>query len=469
MAKQTFGIVGLGVMGHNLALNLANRGFSVAGFDLEQKQAEVFAAKVAGQAIVTCRTQTEFLGQLERPRRILIMVPAGPDVDAVISTLRPRLERGDLLIDGGNTWFRDTVRRISELEGSGILYLGVGIGGGEEGALYGPSIMPGGNPEAWPLARPMLQAMAAKAEDGQPCCDWVGPGGAGHFVKMVHNGIQYADMQMLSDAYWLMHRLLGVSAEEASQIFATWNEGELSSYLVGITASILAKRDPETGRPLVDVILDVAEQKGMGKWTPQVSFDLGAAVPTLADAVYARTLSARKPQRIAAAALLAGPTPAFHGERTAFVEQIRRALYCSKICAYAQGFDLLAAADRDYHWGLRPGSISSLWRAGCIIRAQLLGKIRAAYEQTPSLGNLLLDGYFASATSAYQQAWRQVVAVAADNGVPVPAFMSALTYYDSYRSALLPANLLQAQRDFFAAHTYQRTDRIGTFHTEWKA
>jgi 6-phosphogluconate dehydrogenase len=328
--------------------------------------------------------------------------------------------------------------------------------------------MPGGNPDAWPLARPILQAMAAKAEDGQPCCDWVGPGGAGHFVKMIHNGIQYADMQMISDAYWLMHRLLGLSAEEASRIFATWNEGELSSYLVGITAIILAKHDPETGRPLVDLVLDVAEQRGMGKWTAQVSFDLEAAVPTLADAIYARTLSALKRERISAAAVLAGPAPTFRGERTTFVEAIRQALCCSKICAYAQGFQLLAAADRAFHWGLRPGSISSLWRAGCIIRAQLLGKVKAAYEQAPSLANLLLDGYFASVTAAYQQAWRQVVAVAAENGVPVPAFMSALAYYDGYRSALLPANLLQAQRDFFAAHTYQRTDRAGTFHTEWK-
>jgi 6-phosphogluconate dehydrogenase len=468
MAKLQFGIVGLGVMGQNLALNLASRGFSVAGFDLEQKQADIFAAKTAGKNITTCRTQVEFIDQLAQPRRMLIMVPAGPPVDAVIATLRPRLSRGDLLIDGGNTWFRDTVRRIGELEGSGILYIGTGISGGEEGALLGPSIMPGGNPEAWPLARPILQAMAAKAEDGQPCCDWIGPGGAGHFVKMVHNGIEYADMQMISDAFWLMQKLLGLAPGEASRIFAAWNDGELGSYLVGITATILAKQDPETGKPLVDLILDTAEQKGTGKWTAQVSFDVGAAVPTLADAVYARTLSSLKRERVAASAVLAGPAPAFAGDPAAFVESIRKALYCSKICAYAQGFQLLRAADQDHGWGLRLGAISSLWRAGCIIRAQFLGKIKEAYDRTPSLANLLLDGYFASVTASYQQAWRHVVAVAAENGVPVPAFMSALAYYDGYRSANLPANLLQAQRDFFGAHTYRRTDKEGTFHTEWK-
>jgi 6-phosphogluconate dehydrogenase len=468
MAKQQFGFVGLGLMGQNLALNLAHRGFSVAGFDLEQKQADRFAAKTAGQNIVTCRTQVEFLGSLEAPRRMLIMVPAGPPVDAVIATLRPRLVRGDLLIDGGNTWYRDTVRRIGELEGSGILYLGVGISGGEEGALLGPSIMPGGNPEGWPLVKPILQARAAKAEDGQPCCDWIGPGGAGHFLKMVHNGIEYADMQMISEAYWLLTKLLGLPTDEVSRIFAGWNDGELSSYLVGITALILAKADPATGQPLVDLILDTAEQTGTGKWTAQVSFDVAAAVPTLADAVYARTLSALKRERVAAAAVLAGPAPAFAGNSAAFVESIRRALYCAKICAYAQGFQLLRAADRDHGWGLRLGAIASLWRAGCIIRAQFLSKITEAYHRAPALANLLLDDYFATVTASYQQAWRHVVAVAAENGVPVPACMSALAYYDGYRSASLPANLLQAQRDFFGAHTYRRTDQEGTFHTEWK-
>jgi 6-phosphogluconate dehydrogenase len=469
MAKQQFGFVGLGVMGQNLALNLANHGFSVAGFDLEAKQADAFAAKASGKDVVTCRSQAEFLDALELPRRILIMVPAGAPVDAVIASLRPRLARGDLLIDGGNTWFGDTVRRIKELEGTGILFMGVGISGGEEGALKGPSIMPGGNPEAWPLVRPILQAMAAKAEDGTPCCDWVGPGGAGHFVKMVHNAIEYADMQMICDAYWLMERVLGLPAAEAGRSFAAWSQGELSSYLVDITATILGRTDPETGKPMVDVILDTAEQKGTGKWSAQVALDLGVAAPTIADAVFARTLSAHKRERVAAAAVLPGPTPSFAGDRTAFLEMIRKALYCAKICAYAQGFQLLRAADQEHGWGLQLGTIASLWRAGCIIRARFLDKIQQAYAREPALANLLLDGYFATALSSYQSDWRQVVAVAASNGVPVPAFMSGLAYYDGYRSTRLPANLLQAQRDFFGAHTYHRVDRDGVFHTDWTA
>jgi 6-phosphogluconate dehydrogenase len=467
VAKQQFGIVGLGVMGQNLALNLASRGFSVAGFDLEQKQADVFAAKTAGKNILTCRTQVEFLGQLVTPRRMLIMVPAGPPVDAVIATLRPRLVRGDLLIDGGNTWYGDTVRRLSELEGSGILYVGAGISGGEEGALKGPSIMPGGNPEAWPLVRPILQAMAAKADDGRPCCDWIGPGGAGHFVKMVHNAIEYADMQMICEAYWLLVRLLGLPAAAASRIFATWNDGELSSYLVGITATILARKDPDTGQALVDVILDAAEQTGTGKWAGQVSLDLGVAAPTIADAVFARTLSSLRAERVAAADLLPGPAPAFTGDQAAFVEMIRKALYCAKICAYAQGFQLLRAADQKHGWALKLGAIALLWRAGCIIRARLLDKIDAAYERAPALANLLLDRHFASALAAHQNDWRQVVARAAEAGLPVPAFMSALAYYDSYRADRLPANLLQAQRDYFGAHTYRRIDQDGVYHTEW--
>ena len=467
MKRQQFGMVGLGVMGHNLALNLERRGISVAGFDLEARQADVFAGKTAGKDIITAQTQMEFLDTLEQPRRMLIMVPAGPPVDAVIATLRPRLCRGDLIIEGGNTWFLDTVRRIRELEGTGILYVGAGISGGEEGALLGPSIMPGGNPEAWPLVRPILQAIAARAEDGEPCCDWIGPGGAGHFVKMVHNGIEYADMQMICEAYWLMDKLLGLSPDEMSRLLATWNEGELGSYLVGITATILAKKDPETGRPLVHLIHDSAEQKGTGKWTAQVSFDLGAAVSTLADAVFARTLSSLKQERVAAASILPGPTPAFSGDKATFIEMIRKALYCSKICAYAQGFQLLRAADQNYGWCLRLGSISSIWRAGCIIRARFLDKIKDAFDREPGLANLLLDGYFASVMASYQEAWRQVVAVAASSGVPVPAFMSALAYYDGYRSASLPASLLQAQRDYFGAHTYRRIDKEGSFHTEW--
>jgi 6-phosphogluconate dehydrogenase len=468
MTKQQIGIIGLGVMGENLALNIASRGFSAAGFDLDAKKVEAFAARTQGKNVIAVKTQAELLEKLETPRRILMMVPAGKPVDAVISSLRPHLTAGDMLIDGGNTLFHDTVRREKDLAQAGILYVGAGVSGGEEGALHGPSIMPGGNPAAWPLARPILQAIAAKADDGTPCCDWIGGGGSGHFVKMVHNGIEYGDMQMICEAYWLMERLLGMAPDEIGQVFAAWNKGELASYLVDITADILAKKDPETGKPLVHVILDTAEQKGTGKWTGQIALDLGVAAPTIADAVFTRALSALKKERLAASATLAWSAPGFTGDRSAFIEMIRQALFCSKICSYAQGFQLLRAADREYGWGLRYGVISSLWRAGCIIRAQFLGKIKDAYDRKPDLDNLLLDDYFAGILRNYHQGFRQVVSLAALHGVPVPAFMSALAYYDGYRSASLPANLLQAQRDYFGAHTYQRVDKEGKFHTHWK-
>jgi 6-phosphogluconate dehydrogenase len=469
MAKQSFGIVGLGVMGENLALNIESRGFSVVGFDLDPKKVDAFAARTKGKQVKAARTVAEFVENLDSPRRVLIMVPAGKAVDAVIADLRPHFKSGDLLIDGGNTFFVDTDRRIKELQGTGIYYIGTGVSGGEEGALHGPAIMPGGNPEAWPLVKPILQAIAAKAEDGAPCCEWIGSGGAGHFVKMVHNGIEYGDMQMICEAYFIMERLLGMSAEEMSRVFAEWNRGELSSYLVGITSEILAKKDPETGKPMVQIILDTAEQKGTGKWTSQVALDLGAAAPTIADAVFARTLSALKKERVAASGLLAGPTAKFSGNKAAFIEMIRKALFSSKICSYAQGFQLLRAADQEYHWDLQFGIISSLWRAGCIIRAQFLGRIKDAYAKNFALANLLLDPYFAGVMASYQQEWRKVVSLAAENGIAIPAFMSALSYYDGYRSAVLPANLLQAQRDYFGAHTYQRVDREGKFHTQWTA
>jgi 6-phosphogluconate dehydrogenase len=456
-------------MGENLALNIESHGFSVAGFDLDPKKVDNFAARTQGKKVVAARTVAEFVDNLEVPRRILMMVPAGKPVDAVIADLRPRLQAGDLLIDGGNTLFVDTDRRIKELQGTGIYYIGTGVSGGEEGALRGPAIMPGGNPEAWPLVKPILQAIAAKAEDGAPCCEWIGSGGAGHFVKMVHNGIEYADMQMICEAFFLMQRLLGLSADEMSRVFADWNKGELSSYLVSITAEILAKKDPETGKPMVEVILDTAEQKGTGKWTSQVSLDLGVPAPTIADAVFARTLSAIKKERVAASTVLAGPTPKFTGNKSEFIEMIRRALFSSKICSYAQGFQLLRSADQEHHWNLQFGTISSLWRAGCIIRAQFLGKIKEAYGRNPTLANLLMDSYFTGVLTSYQQDWRKVVALAAENGIAVPAFMSALAYYDGYRSAVLPANLLQAQRDYFGAHTYQRVDKEGKFHTQWTA
>ncbi len=467
MAKQHIGVVGLGVMGENLARNIASKGFGVAGFDVDLQKVDGFAQKTSGQNAVAARTQAEFIESLESPRRILIMVPAGKAVDAVIASLRPHLGPGDLIIDGGNTYFPDTVRRIAELSSSDILYIGAGVSGGEEGALHGPSIMPGGSPEAWPVAKSVLQAIAAKAEDGTPCCDWIGSGGAGHFVKMVHNGIEYGDMQMICEAYWLMERALGMSPDECSKVFAEWNQGELSSYLVDITAAILAHKDPDTGKPIVHVILDTAGQKGTGKWTGQISLDLGVATPTLTDAVYARTLSALKQERVAASTVLTGPAPTFSGDRAPYLEMIRKALFCSKICSYAQGFQLMRAADQEYKWGLRYGTIASLWRAGCIIRAQFLGKIKEAFDRKPELPNLLLDQHFASVLAGHQSSWRKAVSFAVESGVPVPAFASALSYYDGYRSANLPANLLQAQRDFFGAHTYQRVDKPGTFHTDW--
>ena len=468
MSSKSIGIIGLGVMGENLALNIERNGYSVAGYDLDAGKRAAFTKRTAGKRAVTADTTAEFLAALEIPRRILMMVPAGKAVDAVIAELRPQLAPGDVLIDGGNTYFPDTIRRLRALEGSGILYVGTGVSGGEEGALLGPSIMPGGDPKAWPVVRPILQAIAARTDDGTVCCEWVGNGGAGHFVKMVHNGIEYGDMQMICEAYFLMERLLGMTADEMAAVFAEWNRGELASYLISITAEILAKKDPETGKPLVDVILDTAEQKGTGKWTSTVALDLGIPAQTIAEAVFARMLSALKSERVNAASVLAGPTPRFTGDRRAFIENLRKALFCSKICSYAQGFQLLRAANLEYHWDLNFGGIAMLWRAGCIIRAQFLGKIKEAYAATGDLPNLLLDPYFAGVVTGYQSAWRAVVAAAVENGIPVPAFTSALSYFDSYRSATLPANLLQAQRDYFGAHTYRRVDREGIFHTTWK-
>jgi len=468
MGKSSFGIVGLGVMGENLALNIEGHGTSVAGYDLDTKKRRSFAERTKGKKAVTAETLTDFLAVLEAPRRILMMVPAGKPVDAVINDLRPHLTSGDILIDGGNTFFADTDRRMKALEGTGILYVGTGVSGGEEGALLGPSIMPGGNPQAWPFIKPILQSIAAKTDDGTPCCEWVGDGGAGHFVKMIHNAIEYADMQMICEAYFLMERLLGMTTAEMHDAFAGWNRGELNSYLIEITADIMARRDPETGKALVHVIMDTAEQKGTGKWASQVALDLGIPAQTIADAVFARMLSALKTERVAASRVLAGPMPSFTGDKQEFLELIRRALFSAKICSYAQGFQLLRAANAEYRWNLNFGSVAMLWRAGCIIRAQFLGKIKEAYQQKPDLANLLLDPYFAGVVTSYQAAWRKVVAAAVENGIPVSAFMSALSYFDSYRTAQLPANLLQAQRDYFGAHTYRRVDKVGVFHTAWK-
>jgi 6-phosphogluconate dehydrogenase len=464
---QQCGVVGLGVMGQNLALNIESKGFSVAGFDLDPGKTRDAVAKCTGRNMVVAQTLQDFVTSLATPRMIILLVPAGKAVDAVIADLRPLLGAGDVLIDGGNSYFQDTRRRMSALAGTGILYVGSGVSGGEEGALRGPAIMPGGNPEAWPVIKPILQKISAKAEDGAPCCEWVGPDGAGHFVKMIHNGIEYGDMQMICEAYALMERVLGLTPDEMHTVFNDWNKGELNSYLIEITSHIMTRRDPETGKALIHVILDTAEQKGTGKWTSTVALDLGVPAQTIAEAVFARMMSALKSERLAAAKILSGPSRTFTGDRAAFVEQIRKALYASKICSYAQGFQLLRAANEEFSWGLQFGSIASLWRAGCIIRAQFLGRIKEAYERNPALANLLLDRYFASAIAEASDAWRNVVATAVQFGVPIPAFSSALAYYDGYRSAVLPANLLQAQRDYFGAHTYKRVDKEGTFHTTW--
>ena len=468
MSGRAFGVIGLGVMGHNLALNVERNGFPVAGYDLEPAKRDAARKLFAGKQAEVADTLPAFLAALERPRRVLMMVPAGSPVDAVVKDVTPLLAKGDLLIDGGNSYFEDTRRRVEAVRPTGILYVGSGVSGGEEGALHGPSIMPGGDPAAWPLLKPVFQKIAAKAPDGAPCCEWIGPDGAGHFVKMVHNGIEYGDMQMIGEAYWLMERLLGLGPAEMHDVFAEWNTGELDSYLIEITAAILARKDPDSVKPMVQVILDTAEQKGTGKWTSAAALDLGVPAQTIAIAVFARMMSALKSERVAASKVLAGPDVKFSGDKRAFIAAIRDALYASKICSYAQGFQLLRAADETYRWGLDFGTIAALWRAGCIIRARFLGKIREAYARDRALRNLLLDPYFAGAIRDASAGWRHVVATAAALGVPVPAFATALAYYDSYRSAVLPANLLQAQRDFFGAHTYRRVDRDGVFHTQWE-
>jgi len=463
------GIIGLGVMGENLALNIESRGYTVAGFDLSEAKRASFTLATQGKRAVVAASTAEFIAALKLPRKILIMVPAGKAVDAVIESLRPHLTAGDILIDGGNTLFTDTERRIQALEGTGLHFIGSGVSGGEEGALKGPSLMPGGDEAAWPEVKPILQAIAARTESGDICCDWIGGGGSGHFVKMVHNGIEYGDMQMITEAYWLMERLLGFSTDEMADVFEEWNKGDLDSYLIGITANILRRRDERTGLPLVQVILDTAGQKGTGKWTSQVAFDLGSPAQTIAEAVFARMLSAIKEERVRASQVLSGPVAAFQGDKAVFLEAIRQALYCSKICSYAQGFQLLRAADEVHHWQLRLGPIASLWRAGCIIRARFLDRICAAFDRDPGLPNLLLDPFFTEVMNRGQAAWRTVVSSAIQNGIPVPAMTSALTYFDSYRSERLPANLLQAQRDCFGAHTYERVDapRGQFFHTDW--
>jgi len=466
MKHTHIGLVGLGVMGENLALNLERNGFSVTGFDLDANKCASFAKRTEGLKACAANSLAELVANLQLPRRVWLMVPAGAPVDTVLNELRTLLSAGDVVIDGGNTLYRDTQRRIDSLDGTGILFVGSGVSGGEEGALHGPALMPGGSPEAWPLVRPFLQAIAAKADDGQACCEWMGPGGSGHFVKMVHNGIEYADMQMICEAYALM-KSLGMAPMQMSAVFREWGQGELSSYLIDITADILAHKDPETGNALVEMILDTAEQKGTGKWTSQIALDMGVSAPTIADAVFARTMSAMQAERVLASKLLKGPQPQATQNLAEVLPKIQGALLAAKICAYAQGFALIKAGDQEHDWQLPMDKVASVWRAGCIIRARLLEDIRRAFANQHDLTNLLIDEHFARLMAKCQQDLREVVAMAALSGVAVPALMSALSYYDAYRTERLPANLLQAQRDYFGAHTYQRLDKPGKFHTQW--
>jgi len=466
--KSSMGVVGLGVMGSNLGRNIAGKKFPVAGYDLDPAKTKAFVAESASGLPVTGVDSPEALmAALERPRRILTMVPAGKPVDSVIAHLKPHLEQGDILIDGGNSNFLDTDRRSDELEAAGLRFVGAGVSGGEEGALLGPSIMPGGPKDAWEALAPILRAIAAKAEDGEPCVDYMGPRGAGHYVKMVHNGIEYGDMQLIAEAYDLLHRGAGMPAAELAATFEEWNRGELRSYLIEITARVLDTIDPETRKPLVDVILDEAQQKGTGKWMSQNAFDIGAAIPTVNAAVEARLLSALKPERVAASKVLKGPAPTYSGNRAKLVDAVRQALHASKITSYAQGMAMLRIASKEYSYGIDPGKVATIWRAGCIIRAALLNDIREAFRRSPDLVNLMLDDAFRTALDERQEGWRFVIQTAVGLGIPVPAMSASLAYYDSYRSERLPANLTQGQRDFFGAHTYRRTDREGVFHTDW--
>ena len=467
MSKQAIGVVGLAVMGRNLALNIESRGHAVSVYNRSREKTDDLMAEHPDKKLVPAYTLEEFVESLEKPRRILLMVKAGQGTDATIDSLRPLLEKGDILIDGGNTHFTDTIRRNTDLAKSGLHFIGTGVSGGEEGALKGPSIMPGGQKEAYDLVAPILTEIAAKAPDGEPCVAYMGPDGAGHYVKMVHNGIEYGDMQLIAESYDVLKRVAGLSNEELGKVYVEWNKGELDSYLIEITSKIFSKKDDETGKALVDVILDRAAQKGTGKWTSQNALDLGAPLPLITEAVFARVLSSLKDQRVEASKQLTGPSPKFDGDRDAFVEAVRRALFLSKIVSYAQGFAQLRAASEEYKWDLQYGQIAKIFRAGCIIRAGFLQKITDAYKTNPDLHNLLLDPYFTDIATKYQGALRDVVVAAVKAGVPVPAFSSAVAYYDSYRSETLPANLVQAQRDFFGAHTFERVDKKGSFHADW--
>lgn len=469
MKKADIGVIGLAVMGENLILNMESKGFTVAAHNRTVAKVDTFIeGRAKGKNIIGCRSIEELVESLERPRRVMLMVKAGAAVDAFIDQLLPHLEDGDIIIDGGNSHFPDTIRRVETVEKAGKLYVGTGVSGGEEGALTGPSIMPGGSPAAWEHVRPIFQKIAAHTDDGEPCCDWVGEGGAGHFVKMVHNGIEYGDMQIICEAYQLMTDLLGMSADEMHDVFKEWNEGDLDSYLIEITRDILAYKD-EDGAPLVENILDTAGQKGTGKWTAIAALDEGIPLTLIGEAVFARCLSALKEERVAASNILSGPAPRFNGDKKTFIHDIKHALYASKLVSYAQGYTLMRAAAETYEWKLNYGGIALMWRGGCIIRSAFLGRIKEAFDNTPDLSNLLLDPFFKEKIEAAQAGWRRVVAEAMMQGIPVPAFSTALCYFDGFRTERLPANLLQAQRDYFGAHTYERIDRPRGefFHTNW--
>lgn len=467
MSKNQIGVAGLAVMGKNLALNIESKGFTVALYNRSPEKTKELLAEAPGKNFVGTYSIEEFVQSLEVPRKILIMVKAGTPTDDTINQLVPHLSPGDIIIDGGNAHFPDTQRRNQQLEAQGIRFIGAGVSGGEEGALKGPSIMPGGQRDAYDLVEPILTAISAKV-NGDPCSTYIGEGGAGHYVKMVHNGIEYGDMQLIGEAYHLLRDVLNVDADELHGIFKSWNEGELDSYLIEITSDIFSKKDPVTGKPMVDVILDSAGQKGTGKWTSESALDLGVPLSIITESVFARFISAMKEERLAASKKLSGPaSQKYEGERDEFIEAVRQALYASKIASYAQGFAQMKVASEHFGWNLNYGNIAMIFRGGCIIRAGFLQNIKDAYDSNPALNNLFLDEYFGGIIEKYQEAWRKVVAIAVTRGIPVPAFSSALAYYDSYRTANLPANLLQAQRDYFGAHTFERVDQGGSFHFQW--
>ncbi|MBE0537929.1 MAG: decarboxylating NADP(+)-dependent phosphogluconate dehydrogenase [Phycisphaerae bacterium] len=469
MAQADIGLIGLAVMGENFILNMESKGFTVACYNRTVEKVDDFInGRAKGKNIIGCHSIEEFVKSLKRPRKAMLLVKAGAAVDAFIDQLLPLLEDGDIIIDGGNSHFPDTIRRCKYVEEQGKLYVGTGVSGGEEGALLGPSIMPGGSPAAWEHVKPIFQKCAAHTDSGEPCCDWIGENGAGHFVKMVHNGIEYGDMQMICETYQMMRAGMGMTNEEMHDVFAQWNTGDLNSYLIEITRDILAYRNDD-GTAVIDLILDTAGQKGTGKWTAVAALDLGQPLTLIGEAVFARCLSAMKDERVRASKLLAGPTTEFKGDRQAFVNDLQRALYASKIVSYAQGYQLMRAAAAEYKWNLNYGGVALMWRGGCIIRSVFLGKIKVAFEKNPQLENLLLDPFFKGAVESAQAAWRNVVTTAVQMGICIPAISSALAYYDGYRQERLPANLLQAQRDYFGAHTYERVDkpRGQFFHTNW--